>query len=412
MRDARQFDSAIRINLRAPSVELDVLPARVRKLLTSGLPDEADSQLLRATLLSGDAAGDAWQAWTRLVGDPVRVLGTDRRYLKILIPLLGRNLAANDIDCGRDFITLWRVACLVATRRLTVYRRETAQVLCALTEAGLDPIVLKGAAYADTVYPDPALRHAGDLDLLLNEAQLNAAVDVLNALDFARRRPDEPSRHHLPGLVSVTGLHVELHRELSPLYEHLDAGRLDAGAIRAVVAGVRTRVLGSADALVHTCVHAAGCTTSASLRWVCDAWLLADGLELDDWNAVAQLALDANAAIPVAVALGYLERTLSLPVPDEVSDTLEAAVTTADSAAVSAAIVGARSLLPFDLSGVLSMRGDWRERLTQIAWRLLPPRRHVRLIHGAEGGWQIATCYLRRLGRLPRNVRGIVRLGR
>src|SRR5205814_1722191 len=58
------------------------------------------------------------------------------------------------------------------------------QALRALTAAGLEPIVLKGAALAYTAYPEPALRTHSDIDLLLGPDELPLASDVLAEAGF------------------------------------------------------------------------------------------------------------------------------------------------------------------------------------------------------------------------------------
>src|SRR5438270_9244858 len=57
-------------------------------LVTSFLPGATDTALLRAALCSGDEVGRAWNDWSCSVGDPVRALGNDPRYTKVLVPLL------------------------------------------------------------------------------------------------------------------------------------------------------------------------------------------------------------------------------------------------------------------------------------------------------------------------------------
>lgn len=101
---------------------------------------------------------------------------------------------------------LWLVADLLADRqqlspavaavasRLAVSHRRAMQrqvqeerhVLAALCGAGLRVIVLKGAALAHTVYPQPESRYRTDLDLLAEAGEVANVETVLKALGYRR----------------------------------------------------------------------------------------------------------------------------------------------------------------------------------------------------------------------------------
>ena len=54
----------------------------------------------------------------------------------------------------------------------------------ALTQADVEFIWMKGAALAYTVYPNPACRGRGDLDLWIQLEQLSLATAVLQGLGY------------------------------------------------------------------------------------------------------------------------------------------------------------------------------------------------------------------------------------
>jgi putative nucleotidyltransferase-like protein len=85
-----------------------------------------------------------------------------------LAPLLHRNLADPTLAriCPEAFLArLARASHLSAC--VTIHQRqELARVLERLNAAGLEPLLLKGAALAATVYDDPTVRTMNDLDLL------------------------------------------------------------------------------------------------------------------------------------------------------------------------------------------------------------------------------------------------------
>src|SRR5262249_31738519 len=73
----------------------------------------------------------------------------------------------------------------LAALRLAVLYRAVGTTLRGLVEAGLDPIVLKGPALGNLIYPDPALRTFGDLDLMVRERDVPATHRALLAQGFA-----------------------------------------------------------------------------------------------------------------------------------------------------------------------------------------------------------------------------------
>lgn len=58
------------------------------------------------------------------------------------------------------------------------------EMLAALHEAGIETLVLKGAALAHTVYPEPGLRPMRDLDILVPAVQAEEAQAVLLGIGF------------------------------------------------------------------------------------------------------------------------------------------------------------------------------------------------------------------------------------
>ncbi len=60
-----------------------------------------------------------------------------------------------------------------------VQQRQLAGVVAALRSAGIEPLLLKGYALADLVYPDPVTRPSHDLDLLVRPDQVTPACQAL-----------------------------------------------------------------------------------------------------------------------------------------------------------------------------------------------------------------------------------------
>ena len=71
-------------------------------------------------------------------------------------------------------------ASIQADRRAAV----TLEAVAALADAGIAVMLLKGIAYAGTLYPDPALRPMSDVDLLVPADRYGDAIGVLGRLGY------------------------------------------------------------------------------------------------------------------------------------------------------------------------------------------------------------------------------------
>lgn len=139
------------------------------------------------------------------------------------------------------------------------------ELLHAFEAAGIEAVVLKGAALACLVYPAPELRPMRDLDLLVRPADARRAQALLVTLGFDA--PREPARrllrwhHHLPPVVRAhDGLRiaVEIHQNAFSVYadDSLGLDTLAAPTQEFAVAGRSARALGHVDMLRHLCGHA------------------------------------------------------------------------------------------------------------------------------------------------------------
>lgn len=171
-----------------------------------------------------------------------------------------------------------------------------ADALAVLDSAGLAPLLLKGAAsQVQALYPDPAIRVVGDLDLLAPDGRAEDCHALLAANGFTPdgERDYPPSHHHLKPLRhDGTGMFVELHRFAS-VAEHRDllpVFWLWRDARRAGRAFVSAPAQSFAVALVHTMLQdrhfRAG---TLSLRHMLElALLLARDRDAIDWDVLGR----------------------------------------------------------------------------------------------------------------------------
>jgi hypothetical protein len=133
-----------------------------------------------------------------------------------------------------------------------------------LEHAGIDVRVLKGAAIAHTVYPRPELRSFRDVDLLVRDQQLDAAIAVLSEQGATRRfREPRPrfNRRFGKGVCVRTadGVEVDLHRVFAagPFGLQIVPARLFEQACAVPLGGTTIAGLDPTTRALHAAFHAA-----------------------------------------------------------------------------------------------------------------------------------------------------------
>lgn len=215
---------------------------------------------LLAALLEG--------AWRR---DPP-VLALDEDDLARAAPLLSKSGAAalvwwrlrksrlRDSEAARGLRQAYRRQTLAAA----IQEQEVAEAFSLLRGAGVEPILLKGWSAA-RLYPEPGLRPAGDIDLLVPPAQLRRAAEALKA--WGGR-----------SLVDID--HAEFNEAGRDLWDEL------LRRTRSVAAcGTQVRVLGPEDQLRELCLHF---LRHGAYRpvWLCDVAAALESRRAEfDWRA-------------------------------------------------------------------------------------------------------------------------------
>lgn len=137
-----------------------------------------------------------------------------------MAPLLRKHLIESEVDIPASFrrslSLLYRRHQEQAEVRLAVLE----DVLSLFQQHGLTPMLIKGAALCQTLYPDPALRPMRDMDILLSKDEVDHAQELLRQAGFKQSAaPIPPDHYHLPSLHKILGdvkVCIELHRGLYP----------------------------------------------------------------------------------------------------------------------------------------------------------------------------------------------------
>lgn len=281
---------------------------------------------------------------------------------------------------------------------------EDRRVLSALGDAGLRPLVLKGAALAHWLYPEPWLRPREDTDLLLPADEYDRAGRVLEGLGY-RRLPVVDGAlvmgqalYHRPD-ARGGGFVVDLHRRVCNLQafaRRLDHRVLAPRARPLPALGPAARGLAPADALLHACLHLlAHHRDQRRLIWLYDIHLLAAGLDDEGATELARRAREEGLVAVTGRCLREVRDLLHTPLHPRLGALLEAADRRDEP--------GVRWL---DHGG--GMRGAWIEfqaagpwsrRLRWLGQALFPSPAYMRARHPGAPALLLPWLYLRRAAR-------------
>jgi hypothetical protein len=293
--------------------------------------------------------------------------------------------------------------------RYTVFARELGAVLDAFAGAGVPALVLKGAALAEILYPDPALRPFADLDFLIRRRDLERADCALRAAGYARLA-DEHSWQYDAEWDAATvyerhgGARVDLHWALlsEPRcgWDAAAAETVWERAVDARLAGRAARTLGREDTLLHLAAHLAIHHALAGLPWVWDLALIVErwGPALD-WAAVHARAGRWRVRTALAFALRGVEEQFGVVPPAR----------PAQPRGVRAAALGAllrhaspARLIRLDPVVPLLVTDRPADVLRSLGRVVLPERAWLRARYGSEAASLPAQylAHVRRLGRV------------
>ncbi len=382
------------------------MKAPLADVLSVLLPQPASSALLRACLHRGAAARAAWEDWRAAVGDIGDALRSDAGGLRGLLPLVHEAVARNAFPVEQQSLSVLRTARLREEMRAGAYAAAAAEVLSLLAAAGVEPLLLRGAALAGTVYERPELRHCHDLDLLVRREELPAAAAALacDPVHLLPTQPDDGVR-----AAHASGLPVALHTRLfhipyydaplEPLWRHREATTIGRTA---------ASIPSPADMLVHVCGHAACSRSRLNLRWACDAWLLLANSDID-WAVALDRIATSRLGLPLLVLLGYLADELGAPVPPEVRAALARMAAATPPAGLDAALWGARAGISGGVRSLLRAADGWRSRATIARWCVAPTPSYLRWSIGTGSRIPLPLQYAwRPLRHVGRTVRGVL----
>lgn len=221
-------------------------------------------------------------------------------------------------------------ATVLANAQRAEVLRELAHIRVALAPLGVEPVLLKGAAYVAAGLPPCEGRLFNDIDLMLPKPLLPQAEAQLMLQGWATthhsaydQRYYREWMHELPPLRHIHRQSVlDLHHAILPETARLrpDPAKLMAAAVPAArCAGFR--VLAAADLVLHSASHLAhNDETTHMLRDLADIDLLLRNFaeRPDFWPELLDRALELDLARPLHYILRQSQALFATPVPPQV----------------------------------------------------------------------------------------------
>jgi hypothetical protein len=207
--------------------------------------------------------------------------------------------------------------------RSVVLEDALDEVKGAFAERGVVPVLLKGADFARSLYPSPALRPMGDLDLWVAREEGDLAEDALAKLGYRPALPEmrpglaraiRHARLYVGGGQKDVG--VDLHWSLVGHDSDRRAPSLDW--FRSRSAGAR---LSATAALLYLAAHMKLQHYDERARsiWLCDFYLLSQRPEVD-WPELLGAARRFGWETALAATAAETSERLGLTLPEPLAD--------------------------------------------------------------------------------------------
>lgn len=276
--------------------------------------------MLRAACLDPDRAAAAWRRWS---ADHTIDSASSRSV--DLLPAVSANVDADVLgdDAGRLRGLRRRVW---ADNQLALSTLADAAAL--LTARGCEPVVVKGAALATTVFSEPGTRPMADVDLLIGADRFAEARQTFLEAGWHRIDPVDGPFFHALAVMDDRGRAVDVHKwVVFPRFSPIPERSWLARSVPHHVGRQALRRLASSDELVLATLHGLLTNSASASRWPLDVVRLtqtAARADSDFWDQVVTSAQEIHAGPVVHDALAMCRAELGADVPVEVLSALAA----------------------------------------------------------------------------------------
>lgn len=244
--------------------------------------------------------------------------------------------------CGKDLgdaaATRLHLHAQGNARRAAIAELVQDRAVHMLTRANIPSLVFKGQPMARLLYPTPALRHAGDIDLLVRPQDFVRAASCLADAGISPTRSSLSGHGRLAGFAAKFLRDVELHDSTSgskiELHQRLHFSQPLSEAILACDPSFRPRLPGCdgetpapaiGAGLCLYLLHHGAISSWWRLKWIVDVYVLVSRLTRADQRALADTAEACGTAASAKAGLILMQTIfgaqISGPLEDWTSET-------------------------------------------------------------------------------------------
>ena len=247
----------------------------------------------------------------------------------------------NTIDVPPEFLQRLHKSYLWWARRSMLCFHELPKVLLAYAESNIPVILLKGAALADALYGNIALRPLRDIDLLIPPQEVRHALRILEEqgymvgdIEVHESSTFEYENELLLVKHGATEFFLELHWSLLDSIHHQNVLDMDwfwHTAVPAEIAGHEARMLGPEAQILHLCSHLALHHQSVGLLWFNDIAMALQGYGDNlNWDVLLERAKQYDLVRPLQEILSTVVDEWYIDLPEEELARLSALIVSAE----------------------------------------------------------------------------------
>jgi len=208
------------------------------------------------------------------------------------------------------------------------YTSELLRLLKLFEQNGIAVAAFKGPVLAQSVYGDLSLREFNDLDIMVHQADLHKAEEILIATGYAAQFPDADYRSTFVSYQGQyafysnrTGIWVDLHWKLSSkgVPFPIQTGEVWSRLRQVIIAGRAIPTLADDDLMLYLAAHG---TKEAWRRliWICDFTNLLRNCRDIDWVEVLDRSHRSYSSRPLLLAIDLASTLLGAPAPANLVD--------------------------------------------------------------------------------------------
>jgi len=283
--------------------------------------------LLKACLLKGNDAVNAWETWKDRV-DFTEIDPASRN----LLPLLWKNLVEHKID---DPLMQY----MKGFYKLTWYKNTTlikhvSSLVNTFNDLGIETVLLKGLALMALYYKDSGVRPMGDADILVRSENISMAMVTVikNGWKKTQKLPMlsdfqiDTNQSHGLSIINKDNISIDLHWHL--LHERCTKKNDELfwpEVNKFQYQGIQSNSLCPTDQLFHIMIHGLQWSETRPIRWITDAvMILRDPDTAIDWHRFIWLSEKSGLNYQIKHALSYLNQLLPQSIPTSTIETIEA----------------------------------------------------------------------------------------